>query len=279
MKKLAISVALVCWMAATASTASPWPEREGGADLRSASLHGRDARATFGDEGWVPLFNGRSFDGWYTFLPSAGKNKDPKGVFKVENGMIHVLDIPVTSERQEFGYLATEKEFSRCRVRVDFKWGVKRFPPREEDKRDSGLLYYFVGPDKIWPRSLELQIQETDVGDLWIIDGPSITTTVETESYPMYVLSRALQRTQNRGRIIKSGDFEDRAGWNTVEVILDGDRLTHVVNGTVVMRAWDLKQPDPQDAAKTTLLDRGRLMLQAEGAEVWFRNIRMKPLP
>jgi hypothetical protein len=46
----------------------------------------------------------------------------------------------------------------------------------------------------------------------------------------------------------------------------------------VVMRAWDLKQPDPQDATKTILLNRGRLMLQAEGAEIWFRNIQMKPL-
>lgn len=229
------------------------------------------------DKGWVPLFNGRNLEGWYSFLPSTGKDQDPKGVFKVEKGMIHVLDIPVTAEKQEFGYLATHKEFSHCRVRAEFKWGTKRFPPREEEKRDSGLLYYFVGPDKIWPRSLEIQIQETDVGDLWIIDGPTITTQVETTNYPMYVLSGP-RHTQSRGRIIKFGDFEDRTGWNTVEVILDGDRITHLVNGRVVMRAWDLKQPDPQNPSQTIPLDRGRLMLQAEGAEVWFRNVQMKPL-
>ena len=155
------------------------------------------------DAGWVPLFNGHNFDGWYTFLPSTGKNKDPKGVFKVEKGMIHVFDIPVTNEKQEFGYLATNQELSHCRIRAEFKFGEKRFVPRQEDKRDSGLLYYFVGPDKVWPRSLECQIQETDVGDLWILDGPSITTKIETPDYPVYSTGPLL--TKNKGRIIKSG--------------------------------------------------------------------------
>src|ERR1700727_1175093 len=44
------------------------------------------------DEGWISLFNGKDFDGWYTYLGASGKNKDPKGVFKVENGMIHIED-------------------------------------------------------------------------------------------------------------------------------------------------------------------------------------------
>jgi hypothetical protein len=228
------------------------------------------------ESGWTPLFNGHNFDGWYTFLPSTGKNKDPKGVFKVEKGMIHVFDLPVTNEKQEFGYLATNQEFSHCRVRAEFKFGEKRFVPRQEDKRDSGLLYYFVGPDKVWPRSLESQIQETDVGDLWILDGASITTKVETPDYPVFSSGPLL--TRNKGRIIKSGDFEERGNWNTVEVILDGDKITHLVNGRIVMKAWDLKQPDPQDATKSIPLDHGRVILQAEGAEIWFRNVRMKPL-
>ena len=226
-------------------------------------------------DGWEPLFNGRNLDGWYTFLPSTGKNHDPKGVFRVEHGMIHILGIPVSGEKQEFGYLSTNAVFSHCRIHAEFKWGTRRFPPREEDKRDSGLLYYFNGPDKIWPRSLECQIEEGDVGDLWILDGPTVTTKVETQGYPEYVLSGPT-RTQSSGRIMKSGDFEDRGGWNSVEVILDGDRITHVVNGRAVMRAWDLKQPDSQDPSKSVTLDRGRIMLEAEGAEIWFRNLRVK---
>jgi Domain of Unknown Function (DUF1080) len=243
--------------------------------LTAGSLLSRSAAPD--SEGWISLFNSKNFDGWYTFLPSTGKNVDPKKVFKMENGMIHILDIPVTAEKQEFGYLASEKEFSHCRIRAEFKWGVKRFPPREEDKRDSGLLYYFTGPDRVWPRSFELQIQETDVGDLWILEGGRITTKIETEGYPMYVLSGP-QRTQSRGRIIKFGDFEDRNAWNTVEVILDGDRITQLVNGRAVMRAWDMKQVSLTDPTQYLPVSSGRIMLQAEGAEIWFRNVQMKPL-
>ena len=46
------------------------------------------------DEGWSPIFNGRDLVRWYTFLPSTAKNNDPKGVFKIREGMIRVLDIP-----------------------------------------------------------------------------------------------------------------------------------------------------------------------------------------
>jgi hypothetical protein len=243
----------------------------GGFSLRAQSGAAADA-------GWVSLFNGKNFDGWYTFLPSTGKNNDPKKVFKWENGMVHILDIPDSDEKQEFGYLSSEKEFSNCRIRVEYKWGTKRFVPNDINKRDSGLLYFFTGPDKIWPRALEFQIQETDTGDLWILEGSRVTTKIETEGYPMYVLSGPLH-TQSGRRIIKFGDFENRDGWNTLELILDGDTITHIVNGRAVMRAWDIKQTSLQDPTQYLPVKSGRIMLQAEGAEIYFRNLQMKPLP
>jgi hypothetical protein len=250
--------------------------------------------------GWISLFNGRSLEGWYTFLPSTGKNSDPKGVFKAEDGMIHILDIPVSAKHQEFGYLATHQELSNCRIHAEYKWGTKRFPPREEAKRDSGLLYHFVGPDKVWPCCLEFQIQETDTGDTWMVGGARATSNVVSDSFPMYSRSgvpqgeegtfrapAALQQpyslplhivTLSGGRFFKDADFEDRTGWNSVELVLDGDRSTHIVNGRIVNRTWDHRQPDPNRSGEMMVLDRGRIMLQDEGAEIWFRNIKMKPL-
>ena len=58
----------------------------------------------------------------------------------MEGGVIHVLDIPVTGEEQEFGYIATEKEFSNSGIHVEYKWGTKHFAPRAETPRDAGLL-------------------------------------------------------------------------------------------------------------------------------------------
>src|SRR5579871_4487401 len=104
-----------------------------------------------GTESWVPLFNGRNLDGWYSFLQTSGKDKDPRGSVRVEEGMIHILGSEVTTEDAEPGYLATDREFGDCRIRAEYKWGTKRFPPRSEQKRDSGLLHHIVGADHVWP--------------------------------------------------------------------------------------------------------------------------------
>src|SRR5438309_1631620 len=70
------------------------------------------------NDGWISLFNGKDFDGWYTYLDASGKNKDPKGVFKVESGMIHIEDFPKADSNSDDGYLATTQEFSNVRIHV-----------------------------------------------------------------------------------------------------------------------------------------------------------------
>ena len=231
-------------------------------------------------EAWVPLFNGTNLDGWYSYLDSSGKNKDPNGVFKVENGMIHILDVPMSDGKSDNGYLATTQEFSNVRIHVEYKWGTKR---ASEGKRNSGLLYLAVGPDRVYPTSLECQIEETDVGDLWIVNGASVTAFFSAPSFPMYDDDRQ-SGTRVRSapgdslRVLKSGDFENRDGWNSVDVILQGDQSTHLVNGRIVNHARDIQQPDPANPSRMIPLKSGRILLEAEGSEIWFRNVRVKPL-
>jgi len=51
---------------------------------------GRPARA---EDKAIPLFNGKDLSGWNIFIRHADKSDpraDPKGVFKVEDGVIHI---------------------------------------------------------------------------------------------------------------------------------------------------------------------------------------------
>ena len=89
---------------------------------------------------WRPLFDGRDFSGWYTFLKGLGKNSDPDRIFQVDDGMIHIYKDAADGSRQLFGYLCTSDEYGDCRVRLEYKWGTKRFAPRDKSRRDSGLL-------------------------------------------------------------------------------------------------------------------------------------------
>jgi hypothetical protein len=203
------------------------------------------ARPTTAATETAALFNGRNLDGFYTFLPSKGKNSDPEGIFAVHDGMIHVLG-------KEFGYFCTEKEYENYHLTVEFKWGERRWPPRENDKRDSGILMHCVGPDKVWMKSIECQIQEGDTGDFWLVDGTSITCD---------------GKRQTDGRIVKKKDAEKPTGeWNTVEVICDGDKIKHIVNGVLVNEG---------SGASVT---KGKILFQSEGAEVFYRKIELKPL-
>lgn len=221
------------------------------------------------DDEWIPIFNGTSLDGWYTWLPTPGKNNDPQGVFKVENGMLHILDIPETDAEQEFGYIATEQEYSNYHLRFEYKWGTKKFAPRADQKRDSGVLYHVVGEDRIWPTSVESQVQEGDTGDFFLLGGTGLTTEVEpgTINY-----QAGGERTTTGGRIIKSSTEDSLTEWNVSEVIVRGDSAVHIVNGVVVNRGFAIRHGGQP-------LMSGRILFQVEGAEVFYRNIEIKPLP
>lgn len=234
------------------------------------------------DDGWTPLFNGKNLDGWYTWLPSTGKNDDPKGVFKAENGLLHILDIPVTGQKQEFGYVARSETFKNYHLRFEYKWGNKRFKPRNATKRDSGLLYNVVGPDQVWPRSIEFQIQEGNTGDFWLVGGTTTTTTVTSTSTdsPEYQEGGEPYTTEPGSfvRLAKSQTYDTKTGWNKVEVIVTENEAVHIVNGKVNNWGSNFMQPDPNDPDKMIPLNEGRILFQAEGAEVFYRNIEIKSL-
>lgn len=195
----------------------------------------------------VRLFNGKDLSGWHAYIPHKDKSDpkgDPNGVFKVEDGAIHVSG-------EEFGCLTTDEEFENYRLVLEFKWGEKRYPPREKAKRDSGVLLHCVGPDKIWTKSIECQIQEGDCGDFHLVSGTEIT----------------VDGKRVKGFHKKTKDAEKPNGeWNTIEVVCDGGKITNIVNGEVVNEGYDAS------------VTKGKILLQSEGAEVFYRKVELSPL-
>ncbi len=241
-------------------------------NVRPSSAAVPDAQAL---GGWETLFNGTDLTGWYSYLPSQGTNRDPEGVFRAENGVLHVLGVENKGAR-EFGYLATEQSYRDYHLRLEFRWGAKRFAPRADKKRDSGVIYHVTGRDQVWPQGVEYQIQEGDTGDFWLLGGTTLTTTVESvrPNEPRYE-QNGLPYTSRRGdfvRIIKDGTFESDSDWNTVDIIVRGDTAVHKINGQANNRAYSLHAPNG------AALTEGKIMLQAEGAEIFYRNIQIRPL-
>jgi hypothetical protein len=78
-------------------------------------------------------------------------------------------------------------------------------------------------------------------------------------------------------RLVKDGKFESLYQWNVVEVLWQGDRATHIVNGRAVNSTVYLEQPDPANPGKYTPSTRGKIALGIKCAEIWFRRIEVSP--
>ena len=210
------------------------------------------ANAQQAQKNMEPLFNGKNLDGWYSFLTTKGKNNDPEKVFSIENGLLHISG-------KEFGYICTEKEFSDFHLVVEFKWGVKKYPPRDADttRRDNGILYYVPlnAKDFVWPKGIECQIQEGDVGDFWLIDSATIKVN-GMRTIP-----------QDFTRVVKQKDAENPTGeWNRLELISRDNKIMYLVNGILVNTGED------------PTLKEGRILVQSEGAEIYYRKIEIAEL-
>jgi hypothetical protein len=269
-----------------------------GAAMAEQPRDGQAARLA--DAGWRPLFDGKSFAGWYTQINKQPKGADPEKYFQVEDGAIHVYKDQAAGVEVPNGYLATEKEYANFRLRMEYKWGEKKFKPRMKAKRDAGLLYHVRRPDSVWPRCVECQIQEGDVGDCFTVRGVQVESTVEVvpietpggvKKLPRYKTGGEVRRLGDSGivRIVKSSTHEHE-GWNKIELVVRGSKESeHIVNGETVFRAKDLKQLGAEPLSKPLKkgevdprmwepLAKGRVALQCEYAEVWYRGIEIQEL-
>ena len=235
---------------------------------------------------WTPLFNGTDLHGWYTYFQGLGKDHDPNRIVQVHDGMIHMYKDTPDGVRVPFGYIATVQEYSNFYVRFQYKFGPKRFIPRAKERRDAGFLYHVIpgtdGAANPWPVCIECQVMEQDTGDIFAL-GVGLTTTVNparSDREFMPASAGGVPTTflpQGAHRVIRHPQL-DTDGWNTVEVIVQGDRGVHIVNGKVNNGWTNLTQPDPDHKGQAIPLRHGRLLFQAEGAEVCYRNIEIQQL-
>jgi hypothetical protein len=238
-------------------------------------------------ERWVPLFNGRNLDGWYTFLQKHGKNQDPDHVIAIEDGAIHLYKDAPESSNVVMGYIATEKEHGNYHLRFQYRWGTKKFEPRFKLKRDAGLYYHLNGPDAVWPRGLQYQIQQTDVGDLIALYGFALDTSIDPKTSSDKEPTYRDQKYGGQPRVLGGrgidyqkrlpGEFEVN-GWNTVEVIARGDTTVHLLNGHVVNEGRGIRFADPAKPGSAQPVTKGRIALEIEAAEIYFRKVELRNL-
>lgn len=152
------------------------------------------------------------------------------------------------------GYLRTQQDFKDFVLRLEWRW-----PEGKPGK--GGVLIRTTGPDKVWPKSLEAQINAGEAGDFWGLDGYALRGPAER----MKTLeSEQFGRLTN---LKKTAAVEREPGqWNAYEIVARGGVVTLKINGQLVNQTSDC------DAVP------GKICLTAEGSEIHFRNVKISVL-
>ncbi|MFO0949243.1 MAG: DUF1080 domain-containing protein [Planctomycetota bacterium] len=237
----------------------------------------------------VALFNGKDLSGWHVYTVQT-KNENP-GIFTAVDGMLKISG--GAGDVAYLGGIITEGEYENYRLKLEYKWGGPTYGARQDAARDSGILVHCVGPEGPgpWRTSIECQIIEGGTGDIILIGGNGD----DGKPVPMAATIEAVKRegqyyfhpggpkvTANSGRLNWYGrdlawkDVKDFRGkedvespfgeWTCVECICKNHELTNIVNGKVVNHVTGLP------------LNKGKILIQTEGAEMWVRNIELTPL-
>ncbi|MCL6259711.1 DUF1080 domain-containing protein [Aquiflexum sp. TKW24L] len=201
----------------------------------------------------IALFDGKSLDGWHMDVPDLEKDSSNRIPFIVRNGLLVSLGTPN-------GHLLTDKEYENYSLEVEYRFAG--------EPGNCGVLVHASGSRnlyKMFPKSIEVQMMHENAGDFWCI--------VEDIQVPDMEARRGPKGnwgiTEGKGRrILNLTDNSEKpiGEWNKMTIECKADTISVWLNGDLVNHGF---------GATAT---KGKIALQAEGAEVEFRKVELTPL-
>lgn len=187
-------------------------------------------------------------DGAFWKVFSEGPEADAAKVWKCSDGILICKGTPK-------GYLFSAQDYTDFVLRLEWRW------PEDKKPGKGGILLRMTGPDKIWPTSLEAQINAGDAGDFWGLDGYPLEGPPDrwkTLKHPQFGQLTNLKKLTTTERPVGQ--------WNQYTITVRGEVVTLEINGQTVNKATGCPARP------------GKICLTAEGDEIHFRNVRLVPL-
>jgi len=201
----------------------------------------------------VPLFNGKNLDGWTADIPQADKKPDIKASFVVRDGMVVSLGNPQ-------GHLVNDAVRENYRLDVSYRFTGK--------PGNCGVLVHSSTPRalyKMFPKSIEVQMYHKNAGDFWCIVEDITVPDMEKrrgKKANWGIVEGKARRIVN----LTDGSENDPGEWNEMRIECVGDEVKVWVNGDFVNHGFDCTA------------SKGKIAIQAEGAEVAFRKMDFTPI-
>lgn len=215
-----------------------------------------------------------------------GLNKSGYNVFTTFQDGDHTI---IRNSGEYYGCLVTKKEYQNYHFQLKFKWGSKKWAYRKNLLMDSGILYHSIGEHGVefwrsWMLSQEFQIMEGHTGDFWSQASSAIDIKAYAPEGNIDALAHESQgylpfsRTSPyKNYCRRSNNFERPKGeWNTLDLYCFEGKSLHVVNGNVVMILKNSRYTN--ENGETIPLTKGKIQLQSEAAELFFKEIRIREI-
>ena len=199
------------------------------------------------------LFNGKDLTGWHVDVPEMDTNTHAINPFIVRNKLLVSLGTPQ-------GHLITDSIYKNYRLEVEY-----RFPQK---LGNSGILVHASTPRalyKMFPKSLEVQMEHGNAGDFWCIVEDVKVKNMEARRGP----KKNWGITEEKGRRIKNltDNSEKPVGqWNRLKIECYKNSIRVWVNGDLVNDGFDCTASE------------GHIAFQAEGSEVECRKMLLTPI-
>ncbi len=201
----------------------------------------------------VSLFDGKSLQGWHVDVPGNDTLAIPENPFIVRNGLLVSLGTPG-------GHLITDSIFQDYRLEVEYRFAG--------EPGNCGVLVHASTPRALYgmfPRSLEVQMQHGNAGDFWCIVEDITVPDMEQRRGP----KENWGGTEDKARHIANltdGSEKPAGEWNSMVIECFGDAIKVWANGDLVNYGYGCTA------------SKGQIALQAEGSEVEFRKLLLRPI-
>lgn len=168
--------------------------------------------------------------------------------FIIRDGLLVSLGTPE-------GHLITDQEYGDYTLELDYRFAG--------EPGNCGILVHASEPRALYemfPKSIEVQLMHSNAGDFWCIQQDIKVEEMESRRGPQE--NWGISEGKERRIVNLTDDSEKPLGeWNHIKIRCFKDTITVWLNGDLVNEGF---------GATAT---RGQVALQAEGAEVEFKNI------
>lgn len=238
------------------------------------------------EQNWQSVYNGNDLGNWDFHLgTSLGSDFDSLAQNATVEKVFSVVEVDgeklIRISGEINGSLATRESFENYHLQLVFKWGETL-----HSRRNSGLLYHSFGDFGLalgtWMPNIEFQLMHQNLGDTYLMANTSCeTAAVKNEEKNQFFFTPGAELLMfgehANGRSIKKGsDNEKPLGeWNTADLYCFERTAVHVVNGLTVMVN---NNTGVYEDGVVKPLTSGKIQLQSEGAELFVKSIKVKPI-